>query len=137
MKLPASDSTCDTGETAGVTKAFKIFIGAKYREEHMKKEIKVKSNSHSYIEKILNRWKEWLIMYSSIISSAAISSASSFTSATIAANMAARNFVTSTDNSIYSFLTMNMKIIHILLFVLICIAFCVTFYITYKTFKNN
>lgn len=76
-------------------------------------------------------------MFSSIISSAAISSASSFTSATIAANMTARNFVTSTDNSIYSFLTMNMKIIHILLFVLICIAFCVTFYITYKTFKNN
>lgn len=76
-------------------------------------------------------------MFSSIISSAAISSASSFTSATIAANMATRNFVTSTDNSIYSFLTMNMKIIHILLFVLICIAFCVTFYITYKTFKNN
>lgn len=137
MKLPASDSTCDTGETAGVTKAFKIFIGAKYREEHMKKEIKVKSNSHSYIEKILNRWKDWLIMFSSIISSAAISSASSFTSATIAANMAARNFVTSTDNSIYSFLTMNMKIIHILLFVLFCVAFCVTFYITYKTFKNN
>ena len=76
-------------------------------------------------------------MFSSIISSAAISSASSFTSAKITANMAARNFVTSTDNSIYSFLTMNMKIIHILLFVLICIAFCVTFYITYKTFKNN
>lgn len=133
MKLPASDSTCDTGETAGVTKAFKIFIGAKYREEHMKKEIKVKSNSHSYIEKILNRWKEWLIMYSSIISSAAISSASSFTSATIAANMAAGNFVTTTD----SILSLNMKIAYILLFVLICVAFCVTFYITYKTFKNN
>lgn len=133
MKLPASDSTCDTGETAGVTKAFKIFIGAKYREEHMKKEIKVKSNSHSYIEKILNRWKEWLIMYSSIISSAAISSTSSFTSATIAANMAAGNFVTTTD----SILSLNMKIAYILLVVLICIAFCVTFYITYKTFKNN
>ena len=54
-------------------------------------------------------------MFSSIISSAAISSASSFTSATIAANMAARNFVTSTDNSIYSFLTMNMKIIQVIL----------------------
>ena len=133
MKLPASDSTCDTGETAGVTKAFKIFIGAKYREEHMKKEIKVKSNSHSYIEKILNRWKEWLIMYSSIISSAAISSASSFTSATIAANMAAGNFVTTTD----SILSLNMKIAYILLFVLICVAFCATFYITYKAFKNN
>ena len=69
-------------------------------------------------------------MYSSIISSAAISSASSFTSAT---NMAAGNFVTTTD----SILSLNMKIAYILLFVLICVAFCVTFYITYKTFKNN
>ena len=68
-------------------------------------------------------------MYSSIISSAAISSASSFTSA----NMAAGNFVTTTD----SILSLNMKIAYILLFVLICVAFCVTFYITYKTFKNN
>lgn len=72
-------------------------------------------------------------MFSSIISSAAISSASSFTSATIVANMAAGNFVTTTD----SILSLNMKIAYILLFVLICVAFCVTFYITYKTFKNN
>ena len=36
MKLPASDSTCDTGETAGVTKAFKIFIGSKSYESFRK-----------------------------------------------------------------------------------------------------
>lgn len=83
----------------------------------MKKEIKVKSNSHSYIEKILNRWKEWLIMYSSIISSAASAGA-------IAGLSASKNSCFDTPSAFFEM---------ILLFALIVVIF----YLGYKYFLRE
>lgn len=83
----------------------------------MKKEIKVKSNSHSYIEKILNRWKEWLIMYSSIISSAASAGA-------IAGLSASKNSCFDTPSAFFEM---------ILLFALIVVIF----YLGYKYFLRK